>query len=123
MDWEESFGKEVAGFLTRRQYIFHAPMSEHTTFKIGGEADLLVFPSTPMEVANIFKLADKYQIPCTVLGNGSNVLVLDNGIRGVVMKFTDKFFGGIRLDEGKIFAGAGNVQRVSFVADDLDFFK
>ena len=107
MDWEESFGKEVAGFLTRRQYIFHAPMSEHTTFKIGGEADLLVFPSTPMEVANIFKLADKYQIPCTVLGNGSNVLVLDNGIRGVEMKFTDKFFGGIRLDDGKIFAGAG----------------
>lgn len=107
MDWEESFGKEIASFLTRRQYIFHAPMSEYTTFKIGGEADLLIFPSTAVEVASVFRLADKYQIPCTVLGNGSNVLVLDNGIRGVVIKFTDKFFGGIRLEDGKIIAGAG----------------
>jgi len=107
MDWEESFGKEIERFLTRRQYIFHAPMSEYTTFKIGGEADLLIFPSTPAEVATVFRLANKYQIPCTVLGNGSNVLVLDNGIRGVVVKFTDKFFGGIRLEDGMIFAGAG----------------
>ena len=107
MDWEESFGKELSGFLTRRQFIFHAPMNEHTTFKIGGAADVLIFPSTPIEVANVFKLANKFQLPCTVLGNGSNVLVLDNGVRGVVIKFIDKFFGGIRLEDGNIIAGAG----------------
>ena len=107
MDWTESFSEELSKFLTKRQFIFHAPMSEHTTFKIGGAADVLIFPSTPVEVGNVFKLADKFQIPCTVLGNGSNVLVLDNGVRGVVIKFTDKFFGGIRLEDGKIFAGAG----------------
>ena len=107
MDWEESFGKELSAFLTKRQFIFHAPMSEHTTFKIGGAADVLIFPSTPIEVATVFKLANKFQIPCTVLGNGSNVLVLDNGVRGVVIKFIDKFFGGIRLEDGHIIAGAG----------------
>ena len=107
MDWEETFQDELSRFLTKRQYIFHAPMNEHTTFKIGGAADVLIFPSTPNEVAMVFKLAEKFQIPCTVLGNGSNVLVLDNGVRGAVVKFTDKFFGGIRLEDGKIIAGAG----------------
>ena len=120
MDWEESFGNELSKFLTRRQFIFHAPMNEHTTFKIGGAADVLIFPSTFVEVASVFKLAKKFQLPCTILGNGSNVLVLDNGIRGVVVKFTDKFFGGIRMDEGKIFVGAGaKLKDVSnFAADN-----
>lgn len=107
MDWEESFKDELGKFLGRKQFIFHAPMSEHTTFKIGGAADVLIFPSIAEEVARIFKLADSFGIPCTVLGNGSNVLVLDNGIRGAVIKFTDKFFGGIRAEDSWIFAGAG----------------
>lgn len=107
MNWEESFGKELAGFLDSEQYIFNAPMSEHTTFKIGGTADVLIFPSNAKEVAAVFNLIDEFKIPRTILGNGSNVLVLDNGIRGAVVKFTDKFFGGIRADGQKIIAGAG----------------
>ncbi len=103
MNWEETFGKKLAGFLSNEQFIFNAPMSEHTTFKIGGAADVLIFPAN----AQIFKLINEFQIPCTILGNGSNVLVRDNGIRGAVVKFTDKFFGSIRAEGTKIFAGAG----------------
>ncbi len=107
MNWEESFGDELKNFLREEQFIFHAPMSEHTTFKIGGAADVLIFPANPEEVSKIFKLIDKFKIPCTILGNGSNVLVLDGGIRGAVIKFTDKFFGNIRAEGTKIFACAG----------------
>ena len=107
MDWEEAFKSELGEFLATEQFIFHAPMSEHTTFKIGGAADVLIFPKTSGEVSKIFKLIDKFKIPCTILGNGSNVLVLDNGIRGAVVKFTDKFFGNIRAEENKIIADAG----------------
>lgn len=107
MDWEEAFKSELGEFLTAEQFIFHAPMSEHTTFKIGGAADVLIFPSIAEEVAKIFKLINKFKIPCTILGNGSNVLVLDNGIRGAVVKFSDRFFGKIRAEGSKIFADAG----------------
>ncbi len=107
MNWEETFGRKLAGFLSNEQIIFNAPMSEHTTFKIGGAADVLIFPASAAEVAQIFKLINEFQIPCTILGNGSNVLVRDNGIRGAVVKFTDKFFGTIRAEDTKIYAGAG----------------
>ncbi len=107
MNWEETFGKKLAGFLSEGQIILNAPMSEHTTFKIGGAADVLIFPANAAEVAQIFKLINEFQIPCTILGNGSNVLVRDNGIRGAVVKFTDKFFGSIRAEGTRIFAGAG----------------
>ncbi|MBO4400929.1 MAG: UDP-N-acetylmuramate dehydrogenase [Selenomonadaceae bacterium] len=103
----EEFGKRLGEILSSEQYIFNAPMSEHTTFKIGGEADVLVFPSSAEEVAQIFRLANEFKIPCTILGNGSNVLVLDNGIRGAVIKFNDKFFGSVRVEGTKIIACAG----------------
>lgn len=104
---KESFGKKLGEILSHEQFIFNAPMTEHTTFKIGGAADVLIFPSNAQEVTNIFKLIDEFKISCTILGNGSNVLVLDKGIRGAVVKFSDKFFGNIRAEGTKIFAGAG----------------
>ena len=103
----DGFGKRLGEILSSEQIIFNAPMKEHTTFKIGGAADVLIFPSNAEQVAQIFRLANEFKIPCTILGNGSNVLVLDNGIRGAVVKFSDKFLGGISVDGTKITAGAG----------------
>ena len=107
MDCEDAFKNKLAEILKGEQFIFHAPMSEQTTFKIGGAADVLIFPSSIAEVAAVIKLADEFKLPGTILGNGSNVLVLDKGIRGVVIKFSDKFFGKIRVEGEKIFADAG----------------
>ena len=107
MFWEESFGMQLEKFLSKEQFIFSAPMSEHTTFKIGGVADVLIFPSSAEEVSKIFKLIDLFSLDCTILGNGSNVLVRDKGIRGAVIKFTEKFFGDIRCEEEKVIACAG----------------
>ena len=106
MDWKADFAEELKQFLRSEQFLVDAPMSEHTTFKIGGKADVLIFPSSIEEVIAIFKLTSERQLPCTFLGNGSNVLVLDGGIRGVVMKFNGEF-AKLTRDGCKLTAGAG----------------
>ena len=107
MFWQESFGMQLEKFLSAEQFMLNAPMSEHTTFKIGGAADVLIFPSSAEEVSKIFKLVNLFSLPLTILGNGSNVLIRDKGIRGVVVKFTEKFFGDMRCDGEKVIACAG----------------
>lgn len=64
-------------------------MAKHTSFKIGGPCDVMVFPKSVEEVKNIVAFAKEENIRITVLGNGSNVLVADEGIDGIVMKTTD----------------------------------
>lgn len=60
-------------------------MKNYTTFKIGGKADILVIVKTIEELKIVLKLAKENKIPLTIFGNGSNVLVRDNGIRGIVI--------------------------------------
>lgn len=61
------------------------PMSAHTTFRIGGPAEIFVSPKSS-EVAGVLALAREWGIPVTVIGNGSNLLVGDAGIRGLVVE-------------------------------------
>ena len=61
------------------------PMSRHTTFRIGGPADYFVCPDRE-QIAEVFRIAHTYEIPVTVIGNGSNLLVGDKGIRGLVVE-------------------------------------
>ncbi len=76
-------------YLTKNgfDYIFDAPMAEYTTFKIGGKADILVQPRSVDELKEIIVEAKKEDVPVCFIGNGSNLLVLDNGIRGLVVRF------------------------------------
>ncbi len=62
------------------------PMSRHTTFRIGGPADVLVEPVGTGQIIAVVKLLKQMQVPFFILGNGSNILVGDKGIRGVVVK-------------------------------------
>ena len=102
----QAFVKALKKVVPKRQIFLDEPMSKHTTFKIGGPADCLVFPASVEDVTNVFKLIREYAVPFTVLGNGSNVLVLDKGIRGVVVKINSPF-SGIRHEKNHIFANAG----------------
>ena len=65
------------------------PMKRFTSFKIGGPADFILFPKTTNELINIRDTCKKNNLPLTILGDGANVLVSDDGIRGVVV-FTNK---------------------------------
>ena len=71
--------------------IYCAPMSEYTSFKIGGAADVLVQPSSSEQIQAIIRLCGECETPYTVIGNGSNLLVSDNGIRGVVIMIGGRF--------------------------------
>ncbi len=62
------------------------PMSKHTSFKIGGNADIYIKAKTVEDIKIVLKVANENNIPTTIIGNGSNVLVKDNGIRGIVIR-------------------------------------
>ena len=82
------------------------PMSRHTTFRIGGPADIFVSPSSTEELAKVLALAKEYGVPVTIIGNGSNILVRDGGIRGLVISF-GKPFSKIERKDNSVFAWAG----------------
>ena len=65
--------------------LVNEPMSGHTTLRLGGPADYLVFPRSAEEISAMFDEAGAYNMPVTVIGHGSNLLVLDGGIRGLVI--------------------------------------
>lgn len=92
-------------------------MSEHTTFKIGGPADLAVFPNTPEQLVFALELATKLDIPYYVVGRGSNLLVSDNGFRGVIV-FTTAM-DRIIFDGNTLWADAGvNLTSLSRLAGE-----
>ena len=68
------------------QVLVQEPMSQHTSFHIGGPADILVIPSSVQGLLQVLELARTWQVPVTVIGNGTNLLVRDKGIRGLVIK-------------------------------------
>lgn len=82
------------------------PMSKHTTFKVGGPADLLIMPESEQDIIDIIKYCNKKVIPFIVIGNGSNLLVTDKGIRGVVIKL-GKNFSDIKFVGDRVFAQSG----------------
>ena len=81
------------------------PMSRHTTFRVGGPADVLVTPDRSA-LAQVVALCKKEQTPYCIIGNGSNLLVGDGGIRGVVIE-TKGALNTLRADGERIVAGAG----------------
>ena len=63
----------------------HEPLARHTTFRIGGPADLYAAATTVEQLERLAELAAEHGIPITILGGGSNVLVSDAGVRGLVI--------------------------------------
>ena len=86
--------------------LVNEPMSAHTTLKLGGPADYLVFPRSAEEIAALFAEAGAYNLPVTVIGHGSNLLVLDGGIRGLVIR-VEKNMREVRVVGNRIVAQAG----------------
>ena len=81
-------------------------MKKHTSFKIGGNADFMVFPETVSEIKEITTLCKKNNIPYMIMGNGSNMLVSDDGIEGVVIKISSQM-SKIEITDETVYAEAG----------------
>ena len=85
MDLDEIYRKLKELVPEESRLLRNADMRDYTTFRIGGPADFLVRPASEKEMAGILGCLRGNHIPYTVMGNGSNILVLDGGIRGVVI--------------------------------------
>lgn len=83
-EWIRKIGEQV-------EILVAEPMKNHTTFRIGGPADALALPKTPEEVAEVVRFCHEHAQPYYVLGNGSNLLVSDEGYRGLVLQLYRNF--------------------------------
>ena len=92
--------------LTDEKNIFQSePMSKHTSFKIGGNADYYITPNTSDELRDIILQLNSSSIPYIVIGNGSNLLVSDSGIEGAVIS-TEKLLN-LTVNENMVYADSG----------------
>ena len=94
----------LCGICGAAHVLVREPMSRHTTFRTGGPADLLVQPEAE-QIAPILEVCRNEEIPWTVIGNGSNLLVGDGGIRGVVLEI-GKQMSDVVIEGTVITAGA-----------------
>ena len=86
--------------------LFEEPMKRHTTFRIGGPAEVFCMPENFTEIRRVLEICKEEKLPYFILGNGSNLLVSDKGYRGVVIQL-DRNFGEVRVDGTEIYASAG----------------
>ena len=82
------------------------PMTRHTSFRIGGPADVLLMPHTVADLRRIVAIARGAEVPFTVIGNGSNLIVKDGGLRGIVLKVAENL-AGIEFDGTRCRAESG----------------
>lgn len=91
-------------------------MSKHTTFRIGGPADVMILPQDAEQVGAVIRILEDASVPYFVLGNGSNLLVGDRGVRGTVIKL-GKEFARCEVDDTSILAQSGiKLSRLANVA-------
>ena len=88
------------------------PMKKHISFRVGGPADILVKPRTEEQIAKVIKLLKDEEVPYLVIGNGSNLLIKDGGIRGVVIEISNNF-SDFTIEENMVNIQAGAL--LSFV--------
>ena len=92
--------------VSEDQILKDEPMGKHTTFRAGGKADYLVMPSNEEQVRDVVLLLKKENVPYYVMGNGSNLLVRDQGFKGVIIQIARKM-NQIRVEGETIYAQAG----------------
>ena len=90
----------------RGKYRCNEPMSKHTWFAVGGPAEVMFSPEDDNDLS-LFLKTKPYNVPVCVVGGGSNLLVRDGGIPGVVIKLESRFYRGYKLNGMELTCGAG----------------
>ncbi len=99
--------KKLTELLPNVTFNFQEPMAKHTSFRIGGEVEVMAFPKNPQELAEILKVSSLLDCEPAILGAGTNVLAPDTGMRGLVICLKDCMDGMEQLDETHIRVAAG----------------
>ena len=97
---------ELLKIMSEEQVKTEEPMKNHTTFRVGGPAEFFVMPRTAEEVKKVIDLCRRESFPYYIIGNGSNLLVSDQGYRGVVLQIY-KEMSYIEVEENVVVAQAG----------------
>ncbi len=103
---KEEIYSSLVEILDEDKVYMDEDMSKRSSFETGGSADVFVTPSSKEEVSGVIKFIRSNEIPLTVIGNGTNLLVRDKGIRGVVMSLYDNF-NFVSVEENSVYAQAG----------------
>ena len=113
--------QELTKEIPSGQIYMNEPMSKHTTFKVGGNADIFVKVKNIDELKHIIKVAKKNDVHITVIGNGSNILVKDNGIRGIVAKieFEDVEIENENTSDDNVIVAVGAGVKLTVLAQML----
>lgn len=104
----DEFYQQLCSTISDRQILCNEPMSRHTTFRVGGPADYFIMPDT-RQVKDVVSLCRKYQIPYQIIGNGSNLLVSDGGIRGAVIAISGTHSKGVKRSGDHMIVQAGTL--------------
>lgn len=114
---------EIIEVLGKDRVLTNEPLSKHTTFRIGGPADLFYKAKTEEDLITAIKIARKTQTPYFVLGEGSKLLIGDKGFRGIIIKAQSLKFPGltgkIQIDNTKIKVVVGSGVKVSLFLKEL----
>ena len=101
------FQQKISAFCSEIELRFNEPMAKHTSFRIGGNAEVMAFPKNKEELAELLKQSSLLDSKFAILGAGTNVLAPDEGIKGLVICLKDCLGGMERLDETRIRIMAG----------------
>ena len=114
------FQQKISAFLPDISLRFDEPMSKHTSFRIGGNAEVMAFPKSREELAQLLKTSAILDCNCAILGAGTNVLAPDAGISGLVICLKDSMDGMEQLDDTRIRVMAGvTMTRAAIFAANL----
>ena len=101
------FQKKLVTLLPEIELAMEEPMAMHTSFRIGGPAEIMAFPKNAQELAKLLKTSAVLHVTPAILGAGTNILAPDEGIRGLVICLKDCMDGMDRLDDSRIRVAAG----------------
>ena len=112
------FQGKILELLPNISVKFNEPMSRHTSFRIGGDVEVMAFPKTAEELSKLLKASKMIGVVPVILGAGTNVLAPDEPMRGMVICLKDCFGGMERLDDTKIriYAGVTMARAAVFAA-------
>ena len=97
---------------------FNSPLSHHTTFKTGGNADILITPHTEDSIPHIIPIIKNEHIPINIIGGGSNLLISDKGLAGITIKIAGTM-NSFNVSDGYIYAGAA-LSKEEFISDAVN---
>lgn len=111
--------QQLAGHGPACQLKYNEPMRAHTSFRIGGDAEVMAFPKNREELAEILKLSALLDVKCVILGAGTNVLAPDEGVAGIVICLKDGMDGMELLPDKrlKVMAGVTMTRAAVFAAN------